>query len=82
MESELTNFTSNIVVRTGEPHAFDQAPYGTICKVVTYGDTFDLYIQLSHTESSPNWSMFGSFDIGTSDNDLINRRNKILQPSS
>jgi len=48
------------IIRFGEPSKLDHAPYGTECKVTRYKE-FDIYIQISQNEDSPNWIFIGTF---------------------
>ena len=56
----------NMLIRTGEPSKYDEFPYGTPCKVAkTIGDTFEVYVQISHDETSPCWERIGIFSSDT-----------------
>lgn len=56
----------NMLIRTGEPSKYDEFPYGTPCKVAkTMGDTFELYVQISHDDASPCWEKVGIFPTET-----------------
>jgi hypothetical protein len=46
------------IVRYAPPTKYDEAPFGTHCKVIhELSDTYDLYIQYSHDEEHPKWEL-------------------------
>lgn len=46
--------------RFGLPSKLDESPQGTKLRV-DHGETFDLYIQISHDEQNPHWEFIGNF---------------------
>lgn len=67
-----------IIERYGSPNILDQSPYGTVCKVSNHNkDTYDIYVQVSADEESPEWEHLGYFtNVHTQEfiNDIINER--------
>lgn len=52
----------DVILRYTVPTRYDKAPYGAICKVVSDGDKFDLYIQLASDDVEENhWLKMGDF---------------------
>lgn len=47
------------IVRYGLPNKWDQAPYGTRCRVIIDGDREDIYIQVNVDEENPKWEPIG-----------------------
>lgn len=70
----------NILERYGQPGKFDEAPYGSICKVSDHHhESFDLYVQISKT-ITPIWEFIDKFSVPVSDIDiesLLSNRFKI-----
>lgn len=58
--NKLVQFES-VIVRSGPPHKYDQAPYGTYCKVIILPDEYALYIQDSKDEENPRWEYLETF---------------------
>lgn len=56
----------NEILRYAEPNLMDESPHGTHCKVAK-GKEFDLYVQINHDDSKPNWIFIGTFSNDTSD---------------
>lgn len=50
-----------IIVRNGAPHQYDQAPIGTICKVIINEHCHERFIQRSANEEKPQWESLGVF---------------------
>lgn len=73
-----------IVTRFGEPSKMDTAKFGTMCRVSSNPESFDIYLQISHDEESPNWTYMGTYSSSVSSTYLYNEVQKILlskQPS-
>ena len=52
----------DFILRYTIPTRYDKAPYGAICKVVTDGDKFDLYIQIASDKvEESHWLKIGDF---------------------
>lgn len=67
-----------IVTRFGEPSKMDTAQFGTICRVSSNPESFDIYLQISHSEEEPNWTYMGAYSSSVSDTFLYNNVHKIL----
>ena len=52
----------NEILRHSEPSSLDQSTYGTRCKVVK-GNEFDMYVQMNHDDSHPNWVFVNSYPL-------------------
>ena len=74
MESTLPS----IVTRFGEPSKMDTAQHGTICRVSSNPESFDIYLQISHAEEEPNWTYMGSYSSSISDIEIYNDVHKTL----
>jgi len=69
----------NMLLRSGEPSKYDEAPYGTLCKTAkTLGDTFEIYVQLSLNEESPRWERVGVFSPET-EHDIGSEVERVLK---
>lgn len=68
-----------IVTRFGEPSKMDTAQFGTICRVSSNPESFDIYLQISHAEEDPNWTFMGTYSSTMSDIEIYNDVHKILQ---
>lgn len=52
----------NMLLRSGEPSKYDEAPYGTLCKTAkTMCDTFEIYVQTNLNSEAPHWEFVGVF---------------------
>ncbi len=69
----------NIITRFGEPSKMDTAQFGTICRVSSSPESFDVYLQISHDEVDPNWTYMGAYNSSICDNDIYNDVHKVLQ---
>lgn len=67
-----------VMTRFGEPGKMDIAPFGTICKVTHCPEKVEVYVQLSHDESDPNWTLIEKFSCDVSDEMLQAEIKKIL----
>ncbi len=51
----------NIILRYGEPSKFDEADFGTICKVKHLSHkNFDIYVQ-TNKDGTPSWEYIDTF---------------------
>lgn len=74
----MENSLPPIVTRFGEPTKMDTARYGTICRVSSSPESFDIYLQISHDEENPTWMSMGTYSSLLSDEELYNKvHNKI-----
>lgn len=46
-----------LIIRHAEPHKYDQAPFGTYCKVIMSDKIYKIYQQNSHDEENPKWEL-------------------------
>jgi len=74
MESSLPP----IITRFGEPSKMDTAEFGTICRVSTNQESFDIYLQISHAQEEPNWILMGAYPSSISDTYIYNDVHKTL----
>jgi len=47
------------IKRYGPPNKWDQAEYGTRCKVILDGHEDEIYVQLSLDKENPRWEPIG-----------------------
>ena len=50
-----------VLVRNSNPHEYDLAPQGTICKVIINDVCHERFIQRSSDEEHPLWESVGIF---------------------
>lgn len=50
-----------IIIRNANPHHYDQAPLGTICKVIINDVCHERFIQRNLNEENPQWESLGIF---------------------
>lgn len=67
-----------MITRFYEPSKMDTSPFGTICKVSNGFDKFDIYLQISHEEESPAWTLIGSYSTMVTDQEIYQEIQKIL----
>jgi len=66
-----------ILIRRGIPGKYDEAPYGTLCRV---GETdYDLYVQLSDEEDCPKWALVGGFNKNHSQDRIFQEIQKVKE---
>lgn len=53
MEAETENF--GVIIRHGHPNQYDHAKQGTICKVIDFDGSYDIFKQTGPDESNPIW---------------------------
>jgi len=63
-----------IMSRFGPPGPMDEAPFGTICKLVHSDnnkepENIEIHVQISNDNNKPNWISFGSY-TNKSDDDI------------
>lgn len=75
---EIESTLPPIVTRFGEPGKMDTAKNGTICRVSSCPESFDIYLQISHDEEDPNWTYIGTYSSSLSDTYIYNDVHKIL----
>lgn len=68
----------NMLIRHGEPSKYDYSPFGTICKCIkTLNDEFEIYVQMSNDEESPQWERLGIFS-SSSEHTIQEEVNKMI----
>lgn len=50
METEII-----VLIRHSKPNKYDQAPYGTVCKVINDFKESETYKQISNDQDNPIW---------------------------
>ena len=50
-----------IIIRNANPHQYDQAPVGALCKVIINEHCHERFIQRSADEEHPQWESLGVF---------------------
>lgn len=75
---EIESTLPPIVTRFGEPGKMDTAQFGTICRVSSTPETFDIYLQISHDEEEPNWTYMGPYSSSVTDTYIYSDVHKIL----
>jgi len=51
-----------VLMRHSKPSNLDQAPQGSLCKVLkVLSSEYDLYKQIGSDESNPYWELIGTF---------------------
>lgn len=50
-----------IILRNANPHQYDQAPIGSICKVLINDHCHERFIQKNLNEEEPQWESLGIF---------------------
>lgn len=71
-----------MITRFSEPSKMDTSCFGTICKVSSGLDSFDIYLQISHTEEEPNWIFIGNYSNIVPDDSIYQDIEKILAPKN
>lgn len=71
-----------MVTRFGHPSKMDTSCFGTICKVSNGMESFDIYLQISHTEEEPNWTFIGNYSSIVLDEQIYEDVEKILAPKN
>lgn len=63
-EKDIEFMEQPVLIRHGKPSKYDEAPLGTMCKIMNATETnYDLYIQYSADDAHPRWEYMGNFDI-------------------
>lgn len=55
------------LIRNGKPNKYDQAPQGSLCKVITaLSGEYDIYKQISSNTDDPIWELIETFNKDSS----------------